>query len=178
MNLQMDPLCDPRTTRPIQTGWEFTMEPYLSGQFGFIDDPDRQFGNGSVWTRTPTQSDGQEPLLTLFLAHWEFVYSQQAIYHNTTLEIICRVTAITVQYLFVLDSQKSTNQCEKKKCWWIPYNTSRYRLVFVSTQLLPLCGTISRFRSRCTSRIILIPHVYLTPEGSNHRRKSPQLEKI
>ena len=61
----MDPLCDPLTTRPIQTGWEFTMEPYPSGQFGFIDDPDRQFGNGSVWTRTRTQSDGPEPLLTL-----------------------------------------------------------------------------------------------------------------
>ena len=63
----MDPLCDPLTTRPIQTGWEFTMEPYPSGQFRFIDDPDRQFGNGSVWTRTRTRSDGPEPLLTLVL---------------------------------------------------------------------------------------------------------------
>ena len=61
----MDPLGDPLTTRPIQTGWEFTMEPYPSRQFKFIDDPDRQFGNGSVWTRTRTQSDGPEPLLTL-----------------------------------------------------------------------------------------------------------------
>jgi len=41
------------------------MEPYPSGQFGFIDDPDRQFRNGSVWTRTRTRSDGPEPLLTL-----------------------------------------------------------------------------------------------------------------
>jgi len=41
------------------------MEPYPSGQCGFIDDPDRQFGNGSVWTRTRTRSDGPEPLLTL-----------------------------------------------------------------------------------------------------------------
>jgi len=61
----MDPLCDPLTTRPIQTGWEFTMEPYPSGQFGFIDDPDRLFCNGSVWIRTRTRSDGPEPLLTL-----------------------------------------------------------------------------------------------------------------
>ena len=61
----MDPLGDPLTTRPIQTGWEFPMEPYPSGQFGFIDDPDRQFGIGSVWTRIRTQSDGPEPLLTL-----------------------------------------------------------------------------------------------------------------
>jgi len=61
----MDPLGDPLTTHPIQTVWEFTMEPYLSGQFGFIDDPDRQFGNGSVWTQTQNQSDGPEPLLTL-----------------------------------------------------------------------------------------------------------------
>ena len=61
----MDPLCDPLTTRQIQTGWEFTMEPYPSGQFGFIDDPDCQFGNDSVWTQTQTRSDGPEPLLTL-----------------------------------------------------------------------------------------------------------------
>jgi hypothetical protein len=41
------------------------MEPYLSGQFGFIDDPDSQFGNGLVWARTRTQRDGPDPLLTL-----------------------------------------------------------------------------------------------------------------
>ena len=44
------------------------MQPYPSVQFGFIDDPDRQFGNGSVWTRTQTRSDGPEPLLTLVLS--------------------------------------------------------------------------------------------------------------
>jgi len=65
MNLQMDPLGNPLTTRPIQTGWEFSMELYRSGLFGFIDDLDRQFGNGSVWFRTRTRSDGPEPLLTL-----------------------------------------------------------------------------------------------------------------
>jgi hypothetical protein len=65
MNLEMDPLCDPLTTRPIQMGWEFTMELYPSGQFGSIDNSDRQFGNRSVWTRTQTRSDGPEPLLTL-----------------------------------------------------------------------------------------------------------------
>jgi len=41
------------------------MEPYPSGQFEFIDDPDRQFGNCSVWTRTRTRIDGPDPLLTL-----------------------------------------------------------------------------------------------------------------
>jgi len=41
------------------------MEPYPSGQFGFIDDPDCQFANGSVWTRTRTRSHCPEPLLTL-----------------------------------------------------------------------------------------------------------------
>jgi len=41
------------------------MEPYPSGQFGFIDDPDRQFGSSLVWTRIWTRSDGLEPLLTL-----------------------------------------------------------------------------------------------------------------
>jgi len=61
----MDPLGDPLTTRQIQTGWEFTMELYPSRQFGIIDDLDRPFGIGSVWTRTRTRSDGPEPLLTL-----------------------------------------------------------------------------------------------------------------
>jgi len=68
MNLLMDPLGDPLKTRPILTGWEFTMERYLSGQFGFIDNPDPQFGNGSVWTRTRTRSDGPEPLITLLIS--------------------------------------------------------------------------------------------------------------
>jgi hypothetical protein len=61
----MDPLGDPLTTRQIQTGWEITMELYPGGQFGFIDNIDRQFGNGSVWTLTRTQSEGPEPFLTL-----------------------------------------------------------------------------------------------------------------
>jgi hypothetical protein len=61
----MDPLCDPLTTRPILTRWEFTIEPNPSGQFVFIDDPVSQFGNGLVWTRTQTRSDGPELLLTL-----------------------------------------------------------------------------------------------------------------
>ena len=65
----MDPPGDPLTTRPIQMGGEFTMEPYPSRQFGFIDDPDQQFGNSLVWTRTRTQSDGPEPLLTLLTGH-------------------------------------------------------------------------------------------------------------
>jgi hypothetical protein len=61
----MDPLGDPLTTCPIQTGWEFTIELCISGQFGSIDDPDPQFGNGLVWTQTQTRSDESEPLLTL-----------------------------------------------------------------------------------------------------------------
>ena len=65
----MDPLSDPPTTRPVQTGREFTMEPYMSGQFVVIDDPDRHFGHSSVWTRTWTQCDGPEPLLTLQLSN-------------------------------------------------------------------------------------------------------------
>jgi len=61
----MDPLGNLLTPRPIQTGWEFTIEPYPGGRFGYIDDLDSRFGNGSVCTRTRTQSDGPEMLLTL-----------------------------------------------------------------------------------------------------------------
>jgi hypothetical protein len=56
---------DPLTARPIQTGWEFTMEPYRSGQFGCIGNLDTQFGNGLVWIWIRTRSDGPQPLLTL-----------------------------------------------------------------------------------------------------------------
>jgi hypothetical protein len=43
-----NPLGNPLTTRPIQTGWEFTMQLYPTGQLGFIDNPDRHFGNSLV----------------------------------------------------------------------------------------------------------------------------------
>jgi len=65
MYLQMDPLDNPLSNHPIQTGGEFSKEPYPNGQFGFIDHPDRQFGTGLVPIRTWTRSDGPEPLLTL-----------------------------------------------------------------------------------------------------------------
>jgi len=68
MNLQMDPLDNPLTTRPIQTGCEMSIEPYPNWRFGWIDDLDRQFGNGSVPTRTRTRFGGPEPLLTLVVA--------------------------------------------------------------------------------------------------------------
>jgi hypothetical protein len=42
------------------------MELYPSGLFGFINDPDRQFANSSVWTRTRTRYDGPDLLLTLY----------------------------------------------------------------------------------------------------------------
>jgi hypothetical protein len=61
----MDPLEDPLKTCPIETGREMSIEPYPNRQFGFIDNPDPQFHLGSVPTRTRTQSDGPEPLLTL-----------------------------------------------------------------------------------------------------------------
>jgi len=54
------------------------MEPYPSRQFGFIDNPDRQFGNCSVCSRTRTRSDGPEPLLTLI----EYVHIQHLLIHH------------------------------------------------------------------------------------------------
>jgi len=60
----MDLPGDQLTTRPIQMGWEFTINPYPSWRFGYIDNPDRQFGKGSVWTRTQTQRACPDPLLT------------------------------------------------------------------------------------------------------------------
>jgi len=65
LNLWMDQLGDPLTTRPIQSGLVFTSWPHPNWQFQFIDNLDRQFGNGLVETRTWTRSDCPEPLLTL-----------------------------------------------------------------------------------------------------------------
>jgi len=62
----MDPLGNPLTTRPIQTCWEIGIEPYPNWLFGCVDNPDRQFGNGLVLSRTRSRSDGPEPLLKLF----------------------------------------------------------------------------------------------------------------
>ena len=70
MYLQIDPPEDPLKTHPIQTGREMSIQPYPNRQFWFIDDPDRQFGDGSVLTRTRTRSDGPEPLLTLLTSEF------------------------------------------------------------------------------------------------------------
>ena len=73
----MDLLMDQLTTSPIQMGWEFSIKLYQSGQFGFIDDPDRQFSNSLVCTRTRTQSDGPAPLLTLPTALYSSMVQDQ-----------------------------------------------------------------------------------------------------
>jgi len=61
----MDLLGDPLATRPILKRWEVTIELYQSWRFTYMDDPDRQFGNGSVWTQTHTGRDVLELLLKL-----------------------------------------------------------------------------------------------------------------
>jgi len=69
MNLQMDPLDNPLTTRPIQTGCEMSIQLYPNWRLGCIDDLHCPFGNRSVPTRTPTRSTGPELLLTLLSTH-------------------------------------------------------------------------------------------------------------
>jgi len=54
MHLKMNLLENPQRTRPIQTGREMLIESYLNQQFGFIDNPDHQFGGVLVPTRTRT----------------------------------------------------------------------------------------------------------------------------
>ena len=63
----MDPLDNPLSTRPIQTGRELSIEPYPNGWIGFIENLVSQFGAGSVPTQARTHSNGPEPLLTLFI---------------------------------------------------------------------------------------------------------------
>jgi len=61
----MHPLGVPLTICPIQTASVLTSQPYPKWRFWFIDNPDRQFGNGSAWTQTQTWRDSLELLLTL-----------------------------------------------------------------------------------------------------------------
>jgi len=79
INLQMDPLDNQLTTDPIQTGWEVAIEPYSNWQFRCMDNPDRQFGNWLVRTRTMNNSDGPEPWMTLVVRHREELFD---IMHN------------------------------------------------------------------------------------------------
>jgi len=64
MNLQMDLLYNRLGTRAIQTVREMSTVQYANCQFGYMDDPDRQSGSGSVPTRTRTRYDGPDPFLT------------------------------------------------------------------------------------------------------------------
>jgi len=67
MNLQMDPLDNQLSTRPILAGRGYTIHPDLTERFGIIYNLDLQFDPGSVPTQTRTRSDGSKPLLTLGL---------------------------------------------------------------------------------------------------------------
>jgi hypothetical protein len=98
MNRWMDLLGDLLTTHPIQTHWEFTIKPYTSWWFGWIDNPDCQFGNGSVWTWTWTRSHDPEPLLTLgihVLTLWNSIVTTQRILSKVRAMLYFRETSIS-----------------------------------------------------------------------------------
>jgi hypothetical protein len=89
----MDQLGDQLTTRPIETGWELTIEWYKSWRFGLLDIPNSQFGNIVVLSWTWTQSACPKLLLTLFLPA-DLVYLQiprdDPVLTNN-FEVLCRV---------------------------------------------------------------------------------------
>jgi len=66
----MDPLGDLLTTRPMQKGWEISIEPCPNQRCWWIDNPDVQFANGLVPTRTLTKCHGPEPLLIVIVRIW------------------------------------------------------------------------------------------------------------
>ena len=79
------------------------MEPYPSGQFGFIDDPDRQFGHVSVRTRTWTRSDGPEQLLTLLmvLAECDLRFICPELCGILSLQYMAKQLSYTILYIWL-----------------------------------------------------------------------------
>jgi len=97
MYLQMDPLDNPLSTRPFQTGREYSIELYLNGQFRFIDIPDRISGASLVPNRTRTRIDSPEPLLTLtcWTTHWKRAhYGRVGDFEQPVSEWIVRVYSL------------------------------------------------------------------------------------
>jgi len=84
MYLQMDPVDNPLSTRPVQKGREFCIEPYTNGRFGFIENLRRQFGACSFPTQTRTRSHGPEPVVTLTLIPPMWSESYPPSYHNVS----------------------------------------------------------------------------------------------
>jgi len=69
VNLQADLLDNMLVTCPILTGFEVCIEQYCIGLFRCINTPDCQFGDGSVLTRSCSQCNSPDQLLTLRIAH-------------------------------------------------------------------------------------------------------------
>ena len=89
----------PSDNPPNSDGWEVSHRKYPSWRFGFIDNPDYQFSNGSVWTLTRIRSDGPEPLLPLLLVCWSVLetMSQSTREHFTSYYIYLRVSGNILQ---------------------------------------------------------------------------------
>jgi len=101
MNVKTDALDNLLIPRPIQTGWELSIEPYLNWQVGIIENADCKFGDTSVPTRTRIQSGGLEPLLTLHVTHIVIMLVTQLISHtdiNT-----CAIQVVLARHMFWID---------------------------------------------------------------------------
>jgi len=106
MYLQMDPLDNRLSTRPIQTGREFSKGPFPNGRIGFIDNLNNQFGARSVLTRIPTRRDGPElflPPCTMGTA-WIFDHSLGSLCSTSTtpLSTVLAGLMITSRYCIAI----------------------------------------------------------------------------
>jgi len=118
---------DPQRTRPIQMGWEVTIKLYLNWRFGFIDNPDRQFGNGLVCTRIRTWCDGPVLLLTLFTVEreqswfwaWAVLCGCKLTILSANLSNLLSLNTITRRFLTRQELQK---RCMRNVPYYYEYN--------------------------------------------------------
>jgi len=148
MNLLMDSQDNPQMTHPIHAGWDIMIGLYLNQQFGSIGNPDRQYGGGSVPTRTRSQSDGPELLLSLPLT----LYSTLA--------------TLVLSNEHLMSTSQSLTTIENLKCNAMP---SSFRNQSLQMLLQSKCQL---FKSACGPRMPVMQsaNVQQKPWGFGRRR--------
>jgi len=153
----MDPLGDPLRTRPIEMGWDISIEPYRNWLLRWIDNPEWQFVNGLVLTQTRTRSDSPEPLPT-------WVHTPETSESILRLSVLKHVSKIKI-WLFTASNLSSESSLFSvhafipcSPCWatsdsWFWTQSGLVCCITSSTcPNLACCGSCTLFNSRYSLR--------------------------